>query len=275
MTTRDTAFAAGTPCWVDLMSSDPPKVRAFYSAVFGWDAEESNEEYGNYVTFTSDGRAVAGLMQNPPDSGYPDVWTTYIATDDIQAGAAAATDAGGQVMMGPMQVGEQGSVAVLLDTAGGAVGLWQAGQHTGFGKYNDTGSVAWHELHSKDFAKSKEFYASVFGWDYRVDSDTDEFRYVTAQVGGEAVAGIMDSAAFLPAEVPTHWTIYFDVADVDESVAVAEANGATVLVPAADTPFGRLAELLDPTGATFKLHSMKLADPGSVAESAAAEESGS
>ena len=70
----------------------------------------------------------------------------------------------------------------------------------------------------------------------------------------------MDSAAFLPAEVPTHWTIYFSVADVDESVAVAVANGATVLVPAQDSPFGRLADLLDPTGASFKLHSMKLAD---------------
>jgi len=268
MTTRDTAFAAGTPCWVDLMSSDAQRARTFYAAVFGWEAQDSGEEYGNYVTFTSDGQAVAGLMQNPPDSGYPDVWTTYLATDDIEATAAAATEAGGQVAMGPMVVGEQGSMAVVMDTAGGAVGLWQAGLHTGFRKYNDTGSVAWDELHSKDFAKSKEFYATVFGWDYRVDSDTDDFRYVTALVGGEPVAGIMDSATFLPAEVPTHWTIYFSVVDVDESVDVAVANGATVLVPAQDSPFGRLADLLDPTGASFKLHSMKLAD----SEAAAAQE---
>ena len=93
-----------------------------------------------------------------------------------------------------------------------------------------------------------------------VDSDTDDFRYVTAQVAGEPVAGIMDSAAFLPAEVPTHWTIYFSVVDVDESVDLAVAHGATVLVPAQDTPFGRLADLLDPAGASFKLHSMKLAN---------------
>ena len=265
MATRDTAFAAGTPCWVDLMSSDVPKARTFYGAVFGWESEGSTEEYGNYVTFTSDGRAVAGLMGNQPDSGYPDVWTTYIATDDVKATAAAATEAGGQVAMGPMDVGDQGSMAVVMDTAGGAVGLWQAGQHTGFGKYNDTGSVTWDELHSKDFEKSKEFYAGVFGWDYRVDSDTDDFRYVTAQVAGEPVAGIMDSAAFLPAEVPTHWTIYFSVADVDESVTVAVASGATVLVPAQDTPFGRMADLLDPTGASFKLHSLKLANPEAAA----------
>lgn len=260
MTTRDTAFAAGTPCWVDLMTSDVDRATTFYSGVFGWEMQTSGEEYGGYVMCTSDGEAVAGLMPNPPDSGYPDVWTTYIATDDIAATAAAATEAGGQVAMGPMEVGGQGSMAVVLDTAGGAVGLWQAGQHTGFGRYNETGSVTWDELHSKDFAKSKEFYGSVFGWDYRVDSDTDEFRYVTAQVDGEPVAGIMDSASFLPPEVPTHWTIYFSVVDVDESVGVAVANGATVLVPAADTPFGRLADLLDPTGASFKLHSMKLAE---------------
>ena len=160
-----------------------------------------------------------------------------------------------------MAVGDQGSMAVLVDPAGGAVGLWQSGRHTGFTKYDEPGSVVWDELQSKGFAAAKEFYADVFGWTYDVTSDTDEFRYLTAKVGDDQVAGLMDAAPFLPPEIPSHWAVYFNVADADEAVATAVAAGATVQMAPEDTPFGRMAQLSDPTGATFHLHSTKLVHP--------------
>jgi predicted enzyme related to lactoylglutathione lyase len=121
--------------------------------------------------------------------------------------------------------------------------------------------VVWAENHSKSFGASRDFYARVFGWRYEVTGDSDDFRYLTVKVDGTEVAGLMDSARFLPDTVPSHWAVYFGVADADAAQAVAEAHGATVLMSAEDTPFGRIADLLDPTGAPFKLHSSTLRNP--------------
>ncbi len=254
MATRTTPFAPGTPCWVDLLSSDVAKATTFYTTLFGWTATEPAADFGNYVTFESDGHVVAGMVPNSADSGSPDVWTTYLSTADIAATVGAATAAGGQLIVPAMQVGDLGSMAVVSDPAGAVFGVWQPGSHTGFGKYNEPGSVTWDEVHSKDFAATLRFYPEVFGWTMEPTSDTDDFRYFTGMIDGERVAGMMDSAAFLPPEVPSHWAVYFSVADIDAALAKAVELGGSVVRPAEDTPFGRIADLLDPTGAMLKLH---------------------
>jgi predicted enzyme related to lactoylglutathione lyase len=255
MPTRSTPFAAGTPCWVDLLSSDVDRAQQFYGEVLGWTAEASGAEFGNYVNFHSDGHRVAGMVANRPETGAPDFWNTYLSTDDLEATVEAAVKAGANVITPAMAVGDLGSMAILADPSGAVVGAWQPGQHTGFGKYNEAGSVTWDELHSKDFEASKSFYSQVFGWQLEPTSDTDEFRYYTGQVDGAPVAGMMDSASFLPPEVPSMWTVYFSAADIDVACEKATAAGGRVIRPPENTPFGRIAELADPTGAMFKLHS--------------------
>jgi predicted enzyme related to lactoylglutathione lyase len=56
-----------------------------------------------------------------------------------------------------------------------------------------------------------------------------------------------------PAGTPSHWVAYFAVADVDTAVAAAEQAGGRVLTPPFDTPYGRMAPIADPFGATFML----------------------
>ena len=51
MPARDSA-PTGAPCWVDLMTSDTERSRAFYGELFGWTAEEPNAEFGGYFMFT-------------------------------------------------------------------------------------------------------------------------------------------------------------------------------------------------------------------------------
>jgi predicted enzyme related to lactoylglutathione lyase len=259
MTTRDEPFAPGTPCWVDIFSSDVEASKAFYGGLFGWANTDAGEEYGHYVTFTSDGHQVAGMMAKPADSDMPDVWSTYISTADLDASAGLVAEAGGQIVAPPMQVGDLGSMAIATDPAGAMFGLWQPAPHIGFTKYNEPGSVTWDEHHSKDFATTTPFYEKVFGWDMDKTSDTDEFRYFQGQIDGSTVAGLMDSKGFLPPEVPSHWAVYFSVADVDEAVEKLLSLGGSVRMEAQDTPFGRIADVEDSTGAGFRLHSAKLA----------------
>ncbi|MFJ4027181.1 VOC family protein [Paenarthrobacter sp. NPDC089989] len=248
-------ITAGSPCWIDLMTSDTEKAKSFYNALFGWTYETGDEEkYGGYITASKDGKLVAGIMQKQEDMGaMPDLWSTYLRTDDIKATTEAAAANGGHVFMEPMDVPEQGSMAMYGDSSGASIGAWQFGEMKGYELAAEPGTPAWHELLSKDYESAVSFYQNVFGWETEVMSDTPEFRYTTLGAGDNAKAGIMDAAGFLPEQVPSMWSVYFAVEDTDATVEQALGLGATVVQAAEDTPFGRLATLSDPTGATFKV----------------------
>jgi predicted enzyme related to lactoylglutathione lyase len=216
----------GAPCWIDLFTSDPDKSRSFYGELFGWTSQEAGAEYGGYINFSKDGLPVAGAMRDAD---------------------------GGQVLVPAMDVGEQGTMALVTDAGGAAIGIWQPGVHRGFGIHGEPGTPAWFELFTRDYDASVEFYRQVFGWDTHVAGDTPEFRYTTLGEGESQLAGIMDATAFLPEGVPAHWSIYFGVEDADAALAKIVELGGSVVRPAEDTPYGRLAEAADPTGAHFKL----------------------
>lgn len=252
MPVRDTA-PIGAPCWVDLRTSDTGRSRAFYSQLFGWTATEPAEEFGGYFNYAKDGVLVAGCMANQPGSGMPDVWSVYLATDDAGKTVDVAAASGGEVHVSPMEVGELGNMAFLGDPGGAAVGVWQPGLHQGFGVLGDPGTPAWFELHTRDYQAAVEFYGNVFRWDVHVASDVPEFRYTTLGQGDGQLAGIMDASGFLPEGVPAHWSVYFSVDDTDAALARIVDLGGTVVAPAEDTPYGRLATAADPTGARFKL----------------------
>jgi predicted enzyme related to lactoylglutathione lyase len=249
---RDSALL-GAPCWVDLFTSDPEKAHAFYCQLFGWTAENAGDEYGGYINFSTDGLAVAGCMKNDGQSGAPDLWSVYLASDDAKATVDAAAAHGGQVLVPAMDVMELGRMAVLTDIGQASICAWQPGTHKGFGILGEPGTPNWFELHTRDYNASVQFYRDVFEWDVHVASDTPEFRYSTLGEGETALAGIMDATAFLPERVPANWQIYFGVDDTDAALAKIIDPGGSVITAAEDTPFGRLASAADPTGARFKL----------------------
>jgi predicted enzyme related to lactoylglutathione lyase len=243
----------GAPCWIDLYTSDPDRSRAFYGELFGWTSESAGEEYGGYINFHKDGVPVAGAMRNDGEAGMPDAWTVYLAAEDAKEAVDAAAAHGGQVHLPAMDVLELGVMALVADVGGAAIGIWQPGLHGGFGVLGEPGAPSWFELHTRDHAATVRFYEEVFHWDTHVASDTPEFRYTTLGEGEGQLAGIMDATDFLPEGVPAHWSIYFGVADTDAALASIVDLGGSVVDPAQDTPFGRLATATDPTGARFKL----------------------
>lgn len=108
------------------------------------------------------------------------------------------------------------------------------------------GTFSWVELATDDAAAAKDFYAAVFGWDYRDDPVGEGMVYSTALLGGQAVA------ALYQADQPPHWTSYVTVVSADEATARAGELGATVLAEPFDVfDVGRMAVISDPTGAAF------------------------
>lgn len=252
---RHTNLANGAPCWIELFTSDPDRTVAFYESLFGWTHEQAGEEYGHYITFQRNGEPIAGGMRNDGTSGAPDFWTTYLSSGDAEATVAAVAAAGGQVHMPAMEIPEMGTMAMVADPGGAAVGIWQAASHTGFATREELGAPRWFELHTRDYDRCLDFYRSAFGFEIETASDSPEFRYSVLREGDRQAAGIMDAAQSLPEGVPSSWSIYFDVTDVDAACATVVELGGTVVQPPEDTPYGRLAGVTDPAGTFFKLMS--------------------
>jgi predicted enzyme related to lactoylglutathione lyase len=183
----------------------------------------------------------------------PDQWSVYLASENAQATVDAAGSKGGQVVVPAMPVMELGTMAVVTDPGGAAIGIWQPGLHKGFGILAEPGTPTWFELHTAAYEASVEFYRDVFKWDTHVAGDSPEFRYTTLGVGDGQLAGIMDATSFLPPGAPASWSIYFGADDTDKTLAKVVDLGGSIVQPAEDTPYGRLATATDPTGALFKL----------------------
>jgi uncharacterized protein len=256
MPARDTA-PVGAPCWVDLMTADTERSRAFYGDLFAWTAADPSEEFGGYFNFARNGVDVAGCMDKEAaqaGSDMPDAWwSVYLASDDIAKTLDAAVANGGQVHVPAMPVADLGTMAFLGDPGGAGIGVWQPGTFQGFGILSEAGAPSWFELLTRDYGAAVDFYRTVFRWDTHVMSDTPEFRYTTLRHGEDDLAGIMDASDLLPDGVPNHWSIYFGVDDTDAALARAVELGGAIVRPAEDTPYGRLAAATDPLGAQFNL----------------------
>lgn len=255
MVTREDAWPPGTPCWVDLGVDDIGKAGAFYSGLFGWEIRYGGPEVGGYSMCLKNGRAAAGIgpKQGPP--GTPSAWTVYLATSDAAETAAAISRAGGQILAGPMTVMTFGAMAIAADPGGAAFGVWQAGEHSGFGIANEPGAVVWNENFTHDLDGNKAFYHAVFGYEYG-DIPGMAFRYATVKLDGTEVGGIGELGSGFPADVPAHWSTYFAVADADAAVMTVTSAGGGVRREPWDTPYGRMAVVHDDQGAVFSLLAM-------------------
>jgi predicted enzyme related to lactoylglutathione lyase len=248
---------AGAPVWFDLSTSDADKSAQFYTALFGWDVRDPGPDYGGYKNFLTHGAQIAGMMSNPGQE-FPDGWMIYLKSDDAEGTVEAVRAAGGSVMFEAMDVVDLGRMAVVVDPAGAAVGIWQASTMEGFEVENEPNAPVWWELHTRDYSGEVSFYQRAFGWQTEETGNSDDFRYTQYQVGGAEYAGIMDATAYLPDDVAAIWEIYIGVDDVDDAAARAVELGGSIVLDPEDTPYGRLAKIKDPTGATIKLRGLPL-----------------
>ncbi|HZE00817.1 MAG TPA: hypothetical protein VE155_03480 [Pseudonocardiaceae bacterium] len=93
MPTGDTA-PIGAPCWIDLMTSDTERSRAFYCELFGWTAEQPAEVFGwdtqvvsdapefCYTTLRQGDAWLAGIMDASGflPEGVPAQWSVYFGS---------------------------------------------------------------------------------------------------------------------------------------------------------------------------------------------------
>ncbi|MFJ6139304.1 VOC family protein [Kitasatospora sp. NPDC092286] len=241
----------GTPCWADAMFTDLEGAKAFYGDVLGWTFSESSSEFGNYTQAYSDGKAVAAVVPPMPGQETQSAWCLYFASPDAAATADRIRANGGEVLMGPLQVGDFGTMVIGKDPGGVAFGVWQAGRHEGFEKQGAPGSYTWAEVLTRDPGKADSFFPAVFPFSVK-RMDTDQVDFKIFHVHGAPVLGRMKMGPDdLPPDVPSYVSVYFAVDDCDATVARATERGGTLHFGPMDSPFGRFAAIGDPQGAAF------------------------
>jgi predicted enzyme related to lactoylglutathione lyase len=232
-------YSMGRPCWFEFATDDVKTAKRFYHALFGWTFEESGGRHRALVNR----KPVAAIVESHDQqrSG----WIVYLATDDLDATAAAVVAAGGTMIASPEKT-NSGKRAVAVDPAGGAFGLWQGGSFRGSALFDAPGAVCWAELTSRAPPEAAAFFRAVFGFEVKQPFP----GYHQLSVGGKAAAGIL---GIMHERRPTDgiraWMVYFQVKTADDTAAAAVAAGGKILEPAEDSPFGRLAVVADPFGA--------------------------
>jgi predicted enzyme related to lactoylglutathione lyase len=243
------SYRPGTFCWADLGTTEGAEAKDFYTALFGWDAEDLPAgEGGVYTMFRKDGRDVAALYEMGAEERgqLPAHWSSYISVEDLEATTATGVELGAAVVAEPFDVMDSGRMAVLRDPGGAHVHLWQPGRHIGAGRVNDTGCMVWNELATADVARALEFYGALLGWEGEIDAT----GYATIRSGDAINGGIRP----LGDGEPSAWLVYFSTGSTDDAVGhVSEAGGAVVAGPM-DVTVGRIAVVRDPQGAVLALY---------------------
>ncbi len=244
-------------CWVDLMSHGLMEAHDFYCELFGWTAEEQDTNNGPpYYIFKKDGHDIAGLGEmtgEMREGGAPPHWNSYVHTPDLDAVLAKVPEAGGKVTMPAMQVMTAGEMAVIADPEGAMVALWKPIDHPGSGWVNDANTWGWNELISRDIEASQAFYSKVFGWTF--DEDESMTDYVIIKNGEQMNGGILPWRQEM-GEIPSFWSVYFTVEDIEKATAKISELGGNLIQPVMDLPVGKLGVVADCQGAMFNIIQM-------------------
>ncbi len=239
----------GTPTWIDLGIPDLERAMDFYRGLFGWEYIVGPAEYGHYTMCLLGDRAVAAIMPNTDPDATDFWWNVYFATDDCDGTAKRIIDAGGTMLTTPMDVMEQGRMAIARDPVGAQFGLWQGNAHIGCQVVNEPNSLVRNDLVTPTPEPARDFYAAVF--DYTLDRNEDlpdfDFTFLRRPDGHE-VAGIFGT----PDAPSSRWSTTFEVTDTDAVAERAIAAGGTSGVPE-DILYGRIATITDPFGTEFSV----------------------
>jgi uncharacterized protein len=277
-------YPHGVTCWIDTEQPDVDAAAAFYAGLFGWTLTDAvpPEAPGTYLIAALDGQDVAAIGPKPagtdpvdgadPADGVapPDrvAWHTYVAVDDVDVTAAAVPGLGGRVTAAPEDAGPGGRAASCVDPVGAPFRLWQARKRLGAQLTNAPGTWNFSDLHTPDRPTAMAFYRSLFGW-RDVDMAMDAGTMIQVPGYGDHLAATVDpdiherQAGAPPgfADViggilvvapgqAARWQVTFTVVDRDDSAALAERLGATVLA-SENGVWARTALVRDPQGAEF------------------------
>ncbi len=249
--------------WYDLMTTDQEKAIDFYSEVVGWTTEDWPNAPQRYAMWKpAAGGMIGGSVQFPPDQAslHPH-WLGYIATPNVDDTVAQTTKLGGKVVKPADDIPTVGRSAVLADPQGAIFGVFTPeGDAPGHEGTADIGEVSWHELYTTDYEAAFKFYSQLFGWEKGQSMDMGPMGiYQIFTRNGRDIGGMMNKP---DPSMPSGWTYYFRVPDINDVVNRIKASGGQVVNGPMEVPGGDIiVNAADPQGGFFAVHQVKASQP--------------
>lgn len=241
--------------WYELMTTDPAAAMAFYGDVVGWTTQAFGEGYTMWVGHNGPLGGVMNLPEPAKAMGAPPHWMASVRVESVDQTAALVRELGGKVYLEPTDMPEVGRYAVCADPQGATFALFTPKGSMTRHPPGDREFV-WSELATTEPEKALAFYGRLFGWKLAMEMEMGAMgKYRIFSVGDDpnGLGGIFPIGAAMP--MPTCWTYYTHVPDLDAAVEKAKAKGGSLLMGPMEIPDGtRIAVMKDPQGAAFALH---------------------
>jgi hypothetical protein len=111
--------------WHELATSDYEAAFAFYSELFDWEKGEAMDmgPAGMYQLFCRNGQQLGGLYNKTNDMPGPPAWCYYAMVSDLDSAVSRINTAGGQILVGPMDVPGGDRIIVGMDPQGAVFAL--------------------------------------------------------------------------------------------------------------------------------------------------------
>jgi uncharacterized protein len=275
MSERD-HYPPGVPCWVETLQAEPEAATDFYGSVFGWEFEGpapiNSESAGEYYVARVNGGDVAGIGRlASPGSARTPRWTTYVRVESVATAAPRAVQAGGNILVAPLDAPPAGSLAILADPAGAPFGIWEPRERQGAQRINEASAWSLSALNTTDPDGAKRFYGALFGWETEPfgTSGFEVFR-LPGYFGGQPLQPVSREtvAAMIPMDPSdsegsggphrARWDVDFWIDGVDAAAERATGGGGTVIAAPFDQGDFRTAVLADPAGAAFSISQLMI-----------------
>ena len=128
------------------------------------------------------------------------------------------------------------------------------------------GKIVWRDLLTHDVEGSKNFYGSLFGWEFEAVGSASglgsDSAYTLIRHNGLLIGGMIDTVALNGRDDISQWIVVMSVDDVGEAADSFAASGGEVITPPTDLRRrGRLSVVRDAEGALLGLLQTKDGDP--------------
>jgi hypothetical protein len=242
----------GDFCWINMLTPETAKARAFFSAVLGW---TYGEIPGMGHSVKVGGHDIGGLFDTVSPrtpNGTAPIIGVMLKTESADATVSKVTTLGGKAESA-FDVGDSGRMTVCHDPNSANFDMWEPRKSAGMDVDSALhGAPSWFETMTTDVERAANFYSALFGWT-RQDMPMPGGQYTMFANGAEPVAGMMKIAPNMGA-MRSHWATYFTVDNADETSHNAVKLGAQICFEMKEAPrVGRFCGFTSPQGVPFNI----------------------